>query len=81
MALVVFDGLVARRPPRPSAPDLPRATSLSGSRGAFLWGRAWDRERAVQDCVPDPPAFLSPSLAAMLTHAAHRLARAPGGDS
>jgi hypothetical protein len=31
--------------------------------------------------VPEPPAFLSPSLAAMLTHAAHRLARVPGGDS
>lgn len=27
------------------------------------------------------PAFLSPSLAAMLTHAPHRLARVQGGDS
>ena len=37
MALVVFDGLVARCPP-PRRANLPRATSLSGSRGAFLWG-------------------------------------------
>ena len=72
-------------------PHAPRLDPLLRLRKARRRAKANPRPTTAEDTAANSrrkagealglAAFLSPSLAAMLTHAAHRLARVQGGDS